>query len=173
MDKYEIYIAPNEKAVGQLKVRRLIDGLDESKGWDVKISRHREKRSLTSNGYAWKLLDLIASKLHESKEAVYRGYIKEIGGNSDVFVMKSEAVERFIQTWSGNGIGYVCDVLTEYENEDGEEITEVMAYYGSHTYNQAQMNKLINLIVQDCITLGIPTKSQDEIDRLVSEWGGE
>ena len=173
MDKYEIYIAPNERAVGQLKVRRLIDGLDDQKGWDVKISQHRAKRSLTSNGYCWAMLDKIASQLHESKESVYRSYIKEIGGNSDVFAMKSEAVQRFIQTWSGHGIGYVCDILTEYENEDGEEITEVMAYYGSHTYNQAQMNKLINLIVQDCITLGIPTKSQDEIDRLVSEWGDE
>lgn len=173
MDKYEIFIPAGEKAVGQLKVKRLIDGLDEGKAWDIKITQHKSKRSLTSNSYAWVLMGQIAERIHESRIEVYRSYIRNIGDNSDVFVLDSKAVKRFIQTWQNLGIGYVCDIVTEYETENGQSKTEVMAYYGSHTYTQEQMNSLISLIVQDCETLGIPTKDPAELEKLVKEWGCE
>ena len=169
MDKYEVFIPAGQKAVGQLQVRRLIDGLDESKAWDVKVTQHRVKRSLSSNAYAWSLMDQIAGRLHESKESVYRGYVKEIGGNSEIVTVKHEAVDKLCKTWNSMGIGFVYDVLTE--RPDG--FTDVMLYYGSSTYNQAQMNRLIDLIVQDCEALGIPTKDPEELEQLVKEWGIE
>ncbi|MEE1017932.1 MAG: hypothetical protein UH824_00435, partial [Acutalibacteraceae bacterium] len=46
----------------------------------------------------------------------------------------------------------------------------VIAYYGSSTYDTAQMSRLIDMAVQDCEALEIETKTPDEIARLVSLW---
>lgn len=169
MDKYEVYIPAGEKAVGQLKVRRLIDGLDEGKSWDVKITQHRVKRSLSSNAYAWSLMDQIAGRLHESKESVYRGYVKEIGNNSEIVTVKHEAVDKLCKTWNSMGIGFVHDILME--RPDG--FTDVMLYYGSSTYNQSQMNRLLDLIVQDCKALEIETLDDIKIKQLIEAMGGD
>ena len=170
---HEIEFTVESKAKAIAEVTSYIDSLKPEKQYKLTIEEIKKKRSLTSNSYAWVMIGQIAERIHESKIEVYRGYVRNIGGNSDVFLLDRNAVDRFIETWQSFGMGYVCDILTEYENEDGEEKTEVMAYYGSHTYNQEQMNNLINLIVQDCEVLGIPTKDPAELEQLVKEWGIE
>ena len=146
-----------------------LDSLQDGKKYELTVKEHREKRSLNSNSYAWLLLDRLAAQIHESKEAVYRSYIKEIGGNSEMVTVKSIAVQKLCETWSTMGIGFVSDVITE--RNDG--FSDVMLYYGSSTYNQDQMNRLLNLIVQDCEIFGIETKDPEEIEQLVKCWGIE
>ena len=99
----------------------------------------------------------------------YKSYIKEIGGNNEMLNVKTEAVERLTREWQRNGLGYVIDVIENYDNG----FSDVILYYGSHTYNQAQMNRLISLIVQDCKEYGIETESPAELQRLVDAWGGD
>lgn len=169
MDRYEVFIPAGQKAVGQLKVRRLIDGLDEGKAWDVVITKHRQKRSLDANAYCWKLLDEIASRLHESKETLYRGYIKNVGGNAYQGVFEKSDIDKVAKLWSDRGIGWGVRVIGE--RQDGK--WDVEMYYGSSAFDTAQMSRLIDLIVQDCIALDIPTKSPDELEQLVKEWGCE
>ena len=65
------------------------------------------------------------------------------------------------------GIGFVYDIVTE--RKDG--FTDVMLYYGSSTYDTAQMSRLINMIVQDCEIFGIETKDPEELEKLLQEWG--
>ena len=168
MDKYEVYIPAGEKAVGQLRVRRLIEGLDETKAWDVTVTKHRVKRSLTSNAYAWLLIGKIAERLHESKTSIYRSYIKEVGGNSDIVTVKKEAVEKLCKMWSTMGIGFITQEITNY----GDNV-EIELFYGSHTYDRAQMSRFIDLIVQDCKAINIPTKEPEELEALIKEWGIE
>lgn len=48
--------------------------------------------------------------------------------------------------------------------------TNVITYYGSSSYNTAEMSKLIELIVQECKQLGIETKPKAEIDSLLESW---
>ena len=167
MDKYEVFIPAGQKAVGQLKVRRLIDGLDEGKAWDVVVTKHRVKRSLSSNSLAWALMDKIAERLHESKEDIYRSYIKEIGGNNVIMVVENNAVNKLREVWSGKGLGWVSDILTI--RDDG--YTELMLYYGSSTYDQYQMNRLLDLIIQDCKILDIETPDDVKIKQLIEEMG--
>ena len=169
MDKYEIYIPAGQKAVGMLKVRRLLEGLDDQKAWDVKITKHRVRRSLDSNAYCWVLLDQLASRLHESTTELYQGYIKNIGGNSEVVCVKDEAVQTLIRVWQSKGIGWRTETMPA--NEEG--YTNVILYYGSSAFDTAQMARLIDLIVQDCEALGIPTKDPAEFEQLIKEWGCE
>lgn len=165
----EIIFKPADKIKAIATVASYLDSLTEDREYIIEIKEHRKKRSLNSNSYAWLLLDRLAAQIHESKEAVYRSYIKEIGGNSEMVTVKSIAVQKLCETWSTMGIGFVSDVVTD--RNDG--FSDVMLYYGSSTYNQDQMNRLLNLIVQDCETFGIETKDPEEIEQLVKCWGIE
>lgn len=136
---------------------------DKTKKFEVK--EYKEKRSLDSNAYAWVLLGKLQDKLHIPKEDIYKDLIRNIG--SYVIVpIKDEAVERFRQSWSKNGLGWI----TETMKSKLEGFTNVVAYYGSSVYNTAEMSRLIELIVQECKQLDIETKSQAEIDSLLKEW---
>lgn len=136
---------------------------DKTKKFEVK--EYKEKRSLDSNAYAWVLLGKLQDKLHIPKEDIYKDLIRNIG--SYVIVpIKDEAVERFRQSWSKNGLGWI----TETMKSKLEGFTNVVTYYGSSVYNTAEMSRLIELIVQECKQLDIETKSQAEIDSLLKEW---
>lgn len=49
----------------------------------------------------------------------------------------------------------------------------MILYYGSSTYDMAQMSRLINLIVEDCKAQGIETMTPYELDALIGRWEGQ
>ena len=148
------------------KLRYLFGGLKQDKLYDIEIKEHREKRSLDANAYFWVLCGQIAAAVGRSNTDVYRGYVKEIGDNFDVLCVQEKAVNKFCEIWQGRGLGWVTD--TTPSKIGG--CVNVIAYYGSSTYDTAQMSRLIDMAVQDCIALEIETKTPDEIARLVSLW---
>ena len=81
---------------------------DSTKQYEVK--EYKQKRSLDSNAYAWVLLGKLQDKLHIPKEDIYRDLIKNIG-SYEIVPVKNEAVERFRQAWSKNGIGWVTETM--------------------------------------------------------------
>lgn len=135
---------------------------------DITIKKHRKKRSLDANAYCWVLIGKIAEKTNVPREEVYRSAIKEIGGNYDVVCAQDKAVEALRESWSKNGIGWITDTFPSKI----EGCTNVVVYYGSSCYDTQQMNRLLNLITQECAQLGIEVKPQEELDSLLSSWGG-
>lgn len=166
---HEIKFSKSDKIKVIAEVASYIDSLDDKKKYSLTFKERKKKRSLNSNSYAWLMLGKLAEVTGIAKESIYREYIKEIGNNSDLVTVKNEAVEKLCNTWKSMGIGFVYDIVTD--RKDG--FTDVMLYYGSSTYDQSQMSRLINLIVQDCEIFGIETIDGNEIERLVSEWGIE
>lgn len=132
----------------------------------IKITKHKQKRSLDANALAWVLMDKIASKLRITKEEVYRQAIKNIGGVSDTVCVKTEAVEKLCAGWRSNGIGWQTETFPS--KLDG--CTNVTLYYGSSCYNKEQMHRLLDNIIEDCRSLGIETKSPEEISSLLGGW---
>ena len=153
----------NEKADFKL----MVDELRECERLSIEVKQFRQRRSLDANAYCWVLIDRLAERLNESKEAVYRQYITNIGGNSEIVCVKNNAVERLCAGWHRNGIGW----QTETFESKLEGCTNVILYYGSSVYDSAQMARLLDLIVEDCKAQGIPTETPDEIARLKSMWG--
>ena len=139
----------------------------KNKLYNLEVKEYRQKRSPDANAYAWVLMDKLASKMGESKVGIYREYIKNIGGNSEIVCVKNSAVERLKEGWGKNGIGWVTDTLPSKI----EGCTCIILYYGSSTYDTAQMSRLLDLIIQDCKQLDIPTETPDEIARLKALWG--
>lgn len=146
---------------------KLIETLDESKEYTIEVKEKKKKRSLDANAYFWTLADKLSEKLNKPKTDIYREYIKEIGGVSDTLCMLDKAVDKFCEHWASMGIGYQTDRI----QSKLEGCTNVIAYYGSSTYDTAQMSRLIDMAVQDCKQFGIPIYDREELDRLVKEWG--
>ena len=132
----------------------------------VEVKKWRKKRSLDSNAYAWVLMGKIAEKLETTSLEVYRREIRELG-ICEVLPIRNEVVERYIEAWQKNGKGWVCD--TAKSKLDG--YTNVYAYYGSSSYDSAEMSRFINNIVEECKDLNIETKSEEELNSLLNEWG--
>lgn len=144
-----------------------IDSLDDKKDYVLEIKEKKKKKSLNANNYFWALCDEMAVKTGMAKNDIYRSYIKEIGGNSTTVCVMNKAVNDLCEGWRHNGIGWLTDTMPSRI----EDCTNVILYYGSSTYDTAQMSRLINLIVQDCKENDIPTLEDMELERLCKEWG--
>lgn len=147
---------------------QLVDEMRDKDKLSIEVKPYREKRSLDANAYFWVLCDKLAEKLHKGKTEIYREYIKDIGGVSETVCVKNSAVERLCEGWQKNGIGW----QTETFESKISGCTNVILYYGSSTFDTAQMSRLLDLIIQDCKEQGIPTETPDEIARLLSLWDG-
>lgn len=146
--------------------RRILDTLTPGKTYDVDIKEHRERRSLNANAYAWILMDRLAAHMGIPKTTVYRAYVREIGGNCETVCVKDEAVEKLRSGWEHNGIGWQTDTF----KSKLPGCTNVILYYGSSTYDTAQMSRLIDLIVQDCREQGIETLTPQQLDAMKERW---
>ena len=123
---------------------------------NVDIKVWRPKRSGAANRFMWALVDKIARETGLTKEEVYRNEIKEIGGVSDVFVMVDEAVDRFCRQWETQGIGWQTEVIPVSGGK-----SNVIAYYGSSTFDTGQMTQLVENLLFEAEQLGIDTDTPD------------
>lgn len=146
---------------------KMVDELHGAEKLSIKIAKFKKKRSLDANAYCWVLISRLAEKLKIPKTDIYRQAIKEIGGNCDTVCIQDKAVQSLRDGWERNGLGW----QTETTPSKLEGCTNVVLYYGSSTYDVAQMSRLINNIVEECKLQGIETKSEEELGSLLGQWG--
>ena len=135
----------------------------------VEFKKFKKKRSLDANSYFWVLADKLAEVTGESKTAIYRNAIKEIGGVSEVVCIKEAAANKLCEGWSKNGLGWQTDIM----DSKIKGCKNVVLYYGSSTYDTKQMSMLIDNIVQDCKAVGIETMTPRELAILKENWKGD
>ena len=145
--------------------RETFDELHE-KDVDIEIKKYSKRRSMDSNNLAWALIDKIAEHEKKTKTEVYRNAIRDIGGVSDIVCCKNIAVENLVTKWQRKGLGWQA----ECEPSKLPNCTNVTLYYGSSVFSTQQMAALIDSLIQDCNALGIPTMSQEEIERSLQVW---
>lgn len=147
--------------------KQIMDWLyDQEKDKQFTIKEYKPKRSLDANAYCWVLLQKIADKLNSSKEEIYRRIIKQ-KGTFEIIPIKNEAVDTFINAWQEHGLGWICEVLRD-SKLDG--FTNVIAYYGSSTYDTKQMAYFIDYIVEEAKQLDIETIKPNELESLKNSW---
>ena len=133
---------------------------------EVEIKRHRKRRSLDANAYAWALINRIAAATGQPPKQIYREAIRDVGGVSDIVCAQDRALDALRTGWEAHGIGWVTDTMPS--KIDG--CTNVILYYGSSTYDTAQMTRLIDIIIQEAKAIGIETDTPETIARLQEEW---
>ena len=143
-----------------------LDGMELGKKYSAELAEVKNRRSLDSNAMAWLLIGKLSEAIGKPREEIYRHYIREIGV-SDVVCIKSEAAETMQEAWCKHGLGWLTDAFPSKL----PGCTNVILYYGSSTYDTAQMSRLIDLIVEDCKEQGIETATPAELALLKEEWG--
>lgn len=138
----------------------------KQKQYALEITEYRERRSLDANAYCWALLGKLAAVLRIKKEDLYRQYIRDIGGNSETVCVQEKAVDKLVDGWRHNGIGW----QTETMPSKIKGCVNVTLYYGSSTYDTAQMSRLIDMVVQDCKDQNIETLPPDKLAGMMEEW---
>jgi len=162
------YKTQKPKILLTLNERESLPSLEELKEdkLSIEIKKYRKNRSLDANAYMWVLISKLEEKINISKDIIYKDAIKNIGVY-EVIPVKNEAVERFIEAWTKNGLGWVCETT----KSKLEGYTNILAYYGSSTYNTAEMSRLIDFVVQECKQLNIETMTPEQLNILKEEWG--
>lgn len=138
----------------------LIFRLDKDIVYDVKIDKHREKRSLNANAYLWKLVTEIGNVLNKSKEEVYLQMLIDYGQSEMVSILSEIEVKGYFKYYKLAGTSLL----------NGKEFNHYKVYKGSSEYESKEMSILLNGVVQEAKNLGIKTKDDIELERLVEEW---
>lgn len=141
--------------------------MKDGKKYQAELKEFRKKRSLDANAYFWTLCGNLSAKLGISKEIIYRQYIKDVGDNYTIVPIRNDAVDKWIKNWQEKGLGWVCEIIGESKLEG---YTNIITYYGSSTYDSAQMSRLISLVVEDCKEQGIETMTPQELSLLLEGW---
>ena len=134
----------------------------------VEIKKASKHRSLSANNYAWVLIDKIAEVTGKTVTEVYQNAIREIGGVSDYYGMKETAYESFCEIWTKGHLGRQVEIIPGSAKPGW---INVRAWKGSSDFDSAQMARLIDSLIQDAESLGIPTIPESDVERMVSRWG--
>ena len=134
---------------------------DRDKMFEIK--EYREKRSLTANAYAWKLITEIANVLRISKDECYVIMLKRYGQRAAVTLNADVDPSLYFDYYEPLKDGFA----------KGKRFRGYMVYAGSSTYNTREMAILIDGIIQEAQALDIETLPPDEVNRLKEMWANE
>lgn len=137
------------------KLSQYLWQLDKDKKYEIK--EYKEKRSLNSNAYAWKLITELGNVLRKSKEEVYLQMLKDYGQSEVISMLSSINPEGYFKYYEKFGTGEV----------NGKEFTHYKIFKGSSEFNSKEMSIFIDGIVQDCKEVGIQTLDDKDIEELI------
>lgn len=142
--------------------------LEHDTVYDCEIKKHRKKRSLDANNYAWLLMDRIAKAVRSQKDEVYLQMLERYGSffYLPVQTAKVEEVTPLFRIVHDRG-----GVNLTTESGKQVECRQLQCYKGSSLYDTKEMSELLDGIVSEAKELGIETETPEEIERMKSQWG--
>lgn len=135
-------------------IKQIVENLDESKKYDVKISYHIEKRTLTANAYYWVLVNKIANVLQTSKEEVHEKMIKRYSQREYISVLEKVDIKKY-------GIRYYDEGVSFTQN--GKRFKSYIIYENSSDMNKLEFSILVEGIVSEAQEMGIETLTPEQI----------
>lgn len=139
--------------------------------YDMDVKEHRKKRSLDANAMLWSLINQMSVVLRIPPDEIYQGYIPDVGDNFTWHPEKPETVKQFSDGWCRGHIGRMVDDVGPCRLPDLRGYRLLKCYYGSSEYDVPTFSRLLDLVIQDCKSIGIETISERERSLLLEEWG--
>ena len=133
---------------------------------DIKLTPHKEKRSLDANAYFHVLVDKIRGRTGYSFSRVKNELITSYGQieylfGEQVVIKTNIPPDKMCE----NETLHCKPVRVEVQGD--KEITFYRVYRGSHTYDTAEMSRLIDGTIQEAKDLGIETMAPAQIERMM------
>ena len=141
------------KIVGTIKdiIVKLMQ-LELTKIYSVEIKEPKSKRSLQQNRMLWELIHLIAKKQKQDDMEVYCALLERADAKSDYILARPETEEGLRKTFRG-----VKFIRKQEVNDTIFNIYKV--YLGSSKMTTKEMTELLEITIQLCSELRIPTMS--------------
>lgn len=146
--------------------------MDKDAVWDIEPHKERKGRSLNANSYFHVLVQKLAQaqnppiSLAKCKNMMIAAYGQPEYIDGQQAIIKSNVPQEKMQE-----IEYLHTALVKISEENGTECYFYRIYRGTHTYNNIEMQKLIEGVVQECKDAGIETATPAEIAKMIDVWG--
>ena len=128
--------------------------LDMDKLFICEVKEPKSKRTIQQNRMLWKLIHTIAKKQHQDDNEVYCACLERADAKSDYIItayeMEAELRECF------RGVRFI-----RKQEVNGKECNVYKVYIGSSKMNTKEMTELLDITLQICAELGIPTMEWD------------
>lgn len=148
-----------------LKLVTFLMEQDRNQLWDLKP--HREKKTLTQNGYYWKLLDLTAEALKMSKSELHNRMLREYGQKKykngslvTTYFPDSKDMEEVLLEDTNDHYLPTSQILY---SKSGIPIRTYIELRGCRTYNTKEMSVLLDGMIQEAQQQGIETLTPREL----------
>lgn len=154
------------------EARALCESIRPGKEYTAEVKRFYQKRSINANDLLWELCTQISialwkDKVIKSKEDIYRDHIKRSGKCTFVACLE-DAAEDLMANWQReNGIGWFAEKVDSCKI-DG--CVKVCLYYGSSSYNTAEMSRLLDSVIQEAQDYGVELISPSDLALIKEEW---
>lgn len=158
-----------KKPMIKFLVNENLNGIEALDGKDlkIKVTKITNPRSLDANAYFHVLCDKLRQKIGISMAHMKNILITSYGQieyiDDQALIYKTNAPVEYVQELEEAHMKFMK------RGEDGAYWYKV--YRGSHTYDSAEMHKLLEGTIQECLNVGdIEVRTPDEIRRMEDLW---
>ena len=130
---------------------------------DIKADKHRKKRSLDANAYAWVLMQKLAEANDTDRWSTYLLMLQRYSREFTFVICKEKAIDKLKELYR------TCIDLGEV-NVNGTTGHQMQVFFGSSTFDTKAMSVFLDGIVSECKELGIETIPPAELERMYSAW---
>lgn len=155
----------------KLQIIKLVESEPLDKLWDIK--EHKAKRSLNQNSYYWALLAKVAEKSSISRNRCHNEMLASYGQDEYVddrlvyvTIPDNEKAEREAMEAETYHLRPTSSVM---DGNDGILYRVWVMLRGSHTYNTAEMRRLLEGMIDEAKQLGIETLPEEELEMLYAQ----
>lgn len=128
--------------------------LDMDKVYIVEIKEPKSKRSLEQNKMLWQLIHSIAKKQQQDDMEVYCALLERADALSDYIITAYDMEDDLRKCF--RGVRFI-----RKQDVNGKECNIYKVYIGSSKMNTKEMTELLDITLQMCAELGIPTEMYD------------
>lgn len=139
-----------------------IETLRNAEMLDIKVSKHRKKRSLDANALLWSCLGEIAAVLRTDKWEVYLQMLKRYGKYTYICV-KPNVVDAMKAQWRE------CEEIGKIDI-NGKEAVQMLCYFGSSTYDSKEFSVLLDGVISEMRELGLQPPASGDMKRALEQW---
>lgn len=145
----------------------------KDKKLSIKVSEYKKKRSLDANAYFHALADKLRMKVDVIPWSIARMKNHLISDYGQIMylddglplIYKTNAPPEYVRELEEPHLN-----LVKTDIERGREVYFYRMYRGSHTYNTAEMSRLIDGTIEECKAQGIETMTPIQIARMMEAW---
>ena len=128
----------------------------QNKEKTFEVKEYKEKRTLSQNAYAWKLITELGNVMRKSKEEMYLEMLKDYGQSTIVSLVNEVDVSKYFKYYELIGSSSLNNKLFNHYK----------LFKGSSEFDTKEMSIFIDGIIQECENVGIPTLTKEEILKL-------